>query len=65
VPLSDGGAALVAITNVRSHGPAVNTQANGEASEKARSQQAEGEVAAYVAEVRRTTSVKKNPKAFE
>ena len=65
VPLSEGGAALVAITNVRTHGTAANPQANAEAAEKARSQQAEGEVAAYMAEVRRNTSVKKNPKAFE
>jgi hypothetical protein len=65
VPLSEGGAALVVITNVRTHGTAINTQANAAASEKQRSQQGEGEVAAYIAEVRRTTSVKKNPKAFE
>src|ERR1700733_14077202 len=65
VPLSEGGAALVAITNVRTHGTAANPQANAEAAEKARSKQAEGEGAAYMAEERRNTSVKKNPKAFE
>ena len=65
VPLSEGGAALIAITNLRTHGEAVNAQAETAATEKELSRQSEGEVAAYVEEVRRTTDVKKNPKAFE
>jgi peptidyl-prolyl cis-trans isomerase D len=66
VPLSEGGAALVAITNVRTQGTAPpNKQAIAQADEKARAGRGEGEVAAYISEVRRTTSVKKNPKAFE
>jgi peptidyl-prolyl cis-trans isomerase D len=66
VPLAEGGAAVVAISNVRTQGTAPpNKQAVAEAAEKARASQGEGEVAAYIAQVRRTTSVKKNPKAFE
>jgi peptidyl-prolyl cis-trans isomerase D len=65
LPLSEGGAALVAITSLRTHGAAANAQADATAAEKARTRQGEGEVGAYLAEVRRTTSVKKNPKAFE
>jgi peptidyl-prolyl cis-trans isomerase D len=63
--LSEGGAALVAVTSLRTHGAVVNAQADSTAAEKSRTQQGEGEVAAYLDEVRRTTSVKKNPKAFE
>jgi len=65
LPLSEGGAALVAVTSLRTHGAVVNAQADATAAEKSRTQQGEGEVAAYLDEVRRTTSVKKNPKAFE
>ena len=65
LPLSEGGAALVAVTNLRTHGAVVNAQADSTAAEKSRTQQGEGEVAAYLEEVRRTTSVRKNPKAFE
>jgi peptidyl-prolyl cis-trans isomerase D len=63
--LSEGGAALVAVTSLRTHGAAVNAQADATAAEKSRTQQGEGEVAAYLEEIRRTASVKKNPKAFE
>ena len=65
LPLSEGGAALVAVMSLRTHGAAVNAQADAAAAEKSRTQQGEGEVAAYLDEVRRTASVKKNSKAFE
>jgi peptidyl-prolyl cis-trans isomerase D len=65
LPLSEGGAALLAIMSLRTHGDVVNAQADAAAAEKARTRQGEGEVAAYLDEVRRTTSVKKNPQAFE
>jgi hypothetical protein len=65
VPLSEGGAALVAVNRLRTRGDTVDAQADAAAAEKARTREAEGEVAAYVDEVRRTTDVKKNPKAFE
>jgi peptidyl-prolyl cis-trans isomerase D len=65
LPLSEGGAALVAVTNLRTHSDVANPQADSTAAQKALARQAEGEVAAYMDEVRRTTDVKKNPKAFE
>jgi peptidyl-prolyl cis-trans isomerase D len=65
VPLSEGGAALLAVASLRTRGAVVNAQADSAAAEKARTRQGEGEVAAYLEEVRRTTDVKKNPKAFE
>jgi len=65
LPVSEGGAALVAVMSLRTHGAAVDAQADAAAAEKSRTQQGEGEVAAYLDEVRRTASVKKNPKAFE
>ncbi|HSY08569.1 MAG TPA: SurA N-terminal domain-containing protein [Steroidobacteraceae bacterium] len=65
VPLSEGGSALVAVNRLRTRGDTVDAQADAAAAEKARTREAEGEVAAYVDEVRRTTDVKKNPKAFE
>jgi peptidyl-prolyl cis-trans isomerase D len=65
LPLPEGGAALVAVTNLRTHGDVVDAKADSVAAEKDLSRQSEGDVAAYVDEVRRTTDVKKNPKAFE
>jgi peptidyl-prolyl cis-trans isomerase D len=65
LPLSEGGAALLAVTTLRTHSAVTNAQADSAAAEKSRTRQGEGEVAAYLAEVRRTTVVKKNPKAFE
>jgi peptidyl-prolyl cis-trans isomerase D len=65
LPLSEGGAAIVAVTSLRTHGDVANAKADSAAAEKALTRQAEGEVAAYVADVRRMTDVKKNPKAFE
>jgi peptidyl-prolyl cis-trans isomerase D len=65
LPLSEGGAALLAITRLRTQGAVVNAQADAAAAEKALEREGQGEVAAYVDEVRRTTKVKKNPKAFE
>jgi peptidyl-prolyl cis-trans isomerase D len=65
LPLPEGGAALVAVTNLRTHGDVVDAKADSAAAEKDLSRQSEGDVAAYVDEVRRTTDVKKNPKAFE
>lgn len=66
VPLTEGGVALVAMTNMRTQGTAApDKQAVAQATEKARASRGEGEVAAYISEVRRSTSVKKNPKAFE
>ena len=65
LPLTEGGAALIAVTSLRTHGAAVDAQADATAAEKSRARQGEGEVAAYTDEVRRTADVKKNPKAFE
>ena len=66
LPLPEGGAALVAITSLRTRGDAVpDPKQDAAAAEKALLRQAEGEVEAYMEEVRRTADVKKNPKAFE
>jgi peptidyl-prolyl cis-trans isomerase D len=65
LPLSEGGAALIAVTSLRTRGDVVDPKADAAAAEKALVRQAEGDVEAYTAEVRRTADVKKNPKAFE
>ena len=62
--LNDGGAALIAVSAVRS------TAAHDNEAQASRAQQeserlGSGAVLAYVDEVRRTASVRKNPKAFE
>jgi peptidyl-prolyl cis-trans isomerase D len=65
VPLTEGGAALIDVMSLRTHGDAVDAKADADAAGKALTREAEGEVAAYSDEVRRITDVKKNPKAFE
>ncbi len=72
VPLQSGSAALVAILMVRTEGAPVAKEQQ-EAQIKQQAQQAKqdaaragrSDVEAYLAEVRRTADVQKNPKAFE
>jgi peptidyl-prolyl cis-trans isomerase D len=63
--LPEGGAALFALTNVRTRGDVSDPKADADAAQKALLRQADGNVEAYTTEVRRTAVVKKNPKAFE
>ncbi len=71
VAMLTGGAALLAVTQIRVDAPA--TQEQREARAKQQAQQArmqaerlgEGDAMVYVEEIRRTTNVRKNPKAFE
>jgi hypothetical protein len=56
-PLSEGGASLVAVTGLRTHGDVTNAQADSTAAQKALARQAEGEVVAHMDEVRRTPEV--------
>jgi len=65
LPLAEGGAALVAVMSLRTHGDVADPKADSEAAEKTLARRAEGDVEAYMEEVRRTADVKKNSKAFE
>ena len=65
VKLATGGAAIVALTNIRSQPPDQSRQADSAFARQAAAQHGEGEVAAYIDQVRRTSDVKKNLKAFE
>ena len=67
VRLQDGGAAIVAVTAVRSQAPPdpSNKQADAQLARDTAARHGEGEVAAYIEEVRRTADVKKNLKAFD
>jgi peptidyl-prolyl cis-trans isomerase D len=64
VPLSDGGAALLAVTAVRT---AAARERETQAQRATQQAQREGDadVQAYVEDVRLTADVRKNPKAFE
>ena len=62
--LNDGGAAVVAVTQLRT-APAADPKARLEAGAEEAQRQAADEVLAYEDEVRRTADVRKNPKAFE
>ena len=62
--LNDGGAAVVAVTAVRT-APAHDPKAQADRAVQEAQNQGQNEVMAYVAEVRRTADVRKNPKAFE
>jgi peptidyl-prolyl cis-trans isomerase D len=62
--LSDGGAALVVVTAVRT-APAQDSAAKASRSQQESERLGTAAALAYVDEVRRTASVRKNPKAFE
>jgi peptidyl-prolyl cis-trans isomerase D len=62
--LKDGGAAVVAVSAVRS-AAVHDTQAQGARQEQEAQRVGTAEVLAYVEEMRRAATVRKNPKAFE
>jgi len=62
--LNDGGAAVVALTAVRT-APATDAKARLEASVEEAQRQGSSDALAYDDEVRRSADVRKNPKAFE
>jgi peptidyl-prolyl cis-trans isomerase D len=63
--MSDGGAAVVAITAVRTGAAAPGAQSQADRAQQEAGREGVGDVMAYVGEVRRTADVRKNPKAFE
>jgi len=65
VKLDDGGSAVVAITAVRRDPSASAPERQSARSSEAASRHGEGDVAAYIEEVRNRADVAKNPKAFE
>ena len=65
LPMSDGGAALVAVTAVRTGAAAPDPQQQADRLQQEAGREGVGDVMAYVGEVRRTADVRKNPKAFE
>ncbi|GAC1453891.1 MAG: peptidyl-prolyl cis-trans isomerase [Steroidobacteraceae bacterium] len=62
--LDNGSAAVVVVTHVRT-APASDSQAQAERAQTEARSEGTGAVVAYVDEVRRTATVRKNPKAFE
>jgi len=64
VSLNDGGAAVLELSAVRT-AAAPDPKVLGERGAREAENQGENDVMAYMAEVRRTADVKKNPKAFE
>jgi peptidyl-prolyl cis-trans isomerase D len=65
LPMNDGGAAVAAITAVRTGAAAPDAQQQADRAQQQASREGVGDVLAYVGEVRRTADVRKNPKAFE
>jgi len=63
--MSDGGAAVVAITAVRTSAAAPSAQELADRAQQQAGREGVGDVLAYVGEVRRTADVRKNPKAFD
>ena len=63
--MSDGGAALVAVTAVRTGAQAADPQSQADRMQQEAGHEGVGDVLAYVGEVRRTAEVRKNPKAFD
>jgi peptidyl-prolyl cis-trans isomerase D len=63
--LSSGGAALFELTQVRTGGPALTPPQLAERLQSQAGRDGMSDVMAYVAEVRRSADVRKNPKAFE
>jgi peptidyl-prolyl cis-trans isomerase D len=65
LPLSTGGAAVAAISQVRTGAANQDEQAQAEHTQEQAGRAGIAEALDYVAELRRTASVRKNPKAFE
>lgn len=65
LPLSTGGAAVAGIMQVRTGSASQDGQAQAERMQEAAGRTGLAEALDYVAELRRTASVRKNPKAFE
>ena len=63
--LDGGGAAVVAVSNVRADGPDENPELRAQRVRQMQMRLALQDVAAYVEELRRTADVTKNPKVFE
>ena len=63
--MTDGGAAVVAITALRTGAATPDPQQQAARVQQEAGREAVGDVLAYVGEVRRTAEVRKNPKAFE
>ena len=63
--MSDGGAAVIAVTAARTGAEAADPQSQADRMQQEAGREAVGDVMAYVGEVRRTADVKKNPKAFD
>lgn len=63
--MTDGGAAVVAVTAVRTGAEAADPQQQADRMQQEAGREGVGDVLAYVGEVRRTAEVRKNPKAFE
>jgi peptidyl-prolyl cis-trans isomerase D len=63
--MTDGGAALVAITAVRTAAAAPSPQQQADRMLQEAGREGVGDVLAYVGEMRRTADVRKNPKAFD
>jgi peptidyl-prolyl cis-trans isomerase D len=62
---SDGGAAVVAVLSVRTAPAAPGPQQQAEREQQQSGSDGESDANAYVEEVRRTATVRKNPKAFD
>ncbi|HXY97990.1 MAG TPA: peptidyl-prolyl cis-trans isomerase [Steroidobacteraceae bacterium] len=63
--MADGGAAVIAVTAVRTGAEAADPQSQADRMLQEAGREGVGDVMAYVGEVRRTADVKKNPKAFD
>ncbi len=65
LPMTGGGAAVVAVTAVRTGAATPDPQSQADRMQQAVGREGVGDVLAYVGDVRRTADVRKNPKAFE
>ncbi|MDE2136368.1 MAG: peptidylprolyl isomerase [Gammaproteobacteria bacterium] len=63
--LQSGGAALIDVSAVRTAAAAGTPQEQADRAQQAAGREGVGDVMAYVAEMRRTADVRKNPKAFD
>ena len=63
--MADGGAAVVAVTAVRTGAAAPDPQSQANRVQQESLRDGTGDVLSYLSEVRRTADVRKNPKAFE
>jgi hypothetical protein len=65
LPLQEGGAAVLAVLQTRAAAPETDAELRSRRAVQAAARSGQGEVGAYVGELRRKADIEKSPQAFQ